>query len=546
VFPLLCNMVFGEDIARPRLDIAIDHLISEEESGPCARSASDTPQAISPIDRVIDRARRRFSETGAKLTDVCGRLRSGDTGEGRGAVSREGRGVSSHSILNAVYANGLGASLPGHSQGWPGALGSPEEAPTRHSVDFGIGRVHYAQQADHDGPLSAVSAYGERTLQAMSPSAERAPRKGRSNSIQGLFGQQEEHPSTAAGGAASGKFQVRTGHRHHGTAISKMRRKLQSGFVDVEMMPEPRLGQTASESVREEPWPERQEESFQRGRALLETFDLNPFDFSADDLCHLALELLITIGADAEDLGMGLEKLKAFVLAVRSGMHANPYHNWFHAFDVTQTSYAMSLKTGVMATLSATDRFAFMAAALCHDLDHPGVSSQFLALAGEHFTGDFRDPVLEKHHTLRAFQVMVDEHLLDKLSTVRYYEFRNIVSRCILATEISRHKDYIATLHEHLFLRADAIRLGQPEPTLDKILVFELLIKSADISNVIKDFTIARSWGLRVMEEFFVQGDLEQQYGLQVTVTVNPHRPIFIRSHLVVSSQLANPWPRMA
>lgn len=108
--------------------------------------------------------------------------------------------------------------------------------------------------------------------------------------------------SRASGGAASGKFQVRTGHRHHGTAISKMRRKLvpprftplppkrrsfscksvavcwvlvwacwmmdvlgcsacaatltrrsheqQSGFVDVEMMPEPRLGQTASE-VRE-------------------------------------------------------------------------------------------------------------------------------------------------------------------------------------------------------------------------------------------------------------------------------------------------------
>ena len=36
-----------------------------------------------------------------------------------------------------------------------------------------------------------------------------------------------------------------------------------------------------------------------------------------------------------------------------------------------QTSYALALQTGVLETLSPTDRFAFLAAALCHDLVNP-------------------------------------------------------------------------------------------------------------------------------------------------------------------------------
>ena len=37
---------------------------------------------------------------------------------------------------------------------------------------------------------------------------------------------------------------------------------------------------------------------------------------------------------------------------------------------------------------------------------------------------------------------MVNEEvgLLKGLSTVKYYQFREIVTRCILATDISRHK----------------------------------------------------------------------------------------------------------
>ncbi|KAJ1467754.1 hypothetical protein T484DRAFT_1554170, partial [Baffinella frigidus] len=58
-----------------------------------------------------------------------------------------------------------------------------------------------------------------------------------------------------------------------------------------------------------------------------------------------------------------------------------PYHNFYHVFDVTQTTYALAVRTGTLARLSLWERLALLTAALCHDLEHPGVSSPFLANA---------------------------------------------------------------------------------------------------------------------------------------------------------------------
>jgi hypothetical protein len=52
--------------------------------------------------------------------------------------------------------------------------------------------------------------------------------------------------------------------------------------------------------------------------------------------------------------------------------------------------------------------------------------------------------VLEKHHVLRAFEVMVGEDigLLKGLSSESYWDFRNTVAGCILATDFAKHSSY--------------------------------------------------------------------------------------------------------
>ncbi|KAJ1466432.1 hypothetical protein T484DRAFT_1861652 [Baffinella frigidus] len=103
---------------------------------------------------------------------------------------------------------------------------------------------------------------------------------------------------------------------------------------------------------------------------------------------------------------------------------------------VHQTTYAFARRAGTLARISEWDRFALLAAALCHDLEHPGVSSPFIAKAGAVFSGAFKDVLLEKHHALRAFEAMVDRDvgLFESLSTAQYSTFRTTVADCLAKT----------------------------------------------------------------------------------------------------------------
>jgi len=265
-------------------------------------------------------------------------------------------------------------------------------------------------------------------------------------------------------------------------------------------------------------WPGRNDAEFARGKALLHTLTFDTNLHTLDDLCHLALEVFILLGV-REDLGIAVEKLQSFILVVRTRMFDNPYHNFRHVVDVMQTSYALAHLLGTLSRLSPWEKFALAAAALCHDLEHPGVSSAFVSEAEELFTSSYKDLLLEKHHALRAFEVMVDREvdLLRGLRTVKYYEVRGNVNRVILATDISKHSEYLAKLRAHIAHSESARAAGGEAVKIDKHFEMELILKCADISNVLKPFATAKRWAIRVTDEFYLQGDLERSRGMAVT-----------------------------
>ncbi|KAJ1481498.1 hypothetical protein T484DRAFT_1807011 [Baffinella frigidus] len=49
-----------------------------------------------------------------------------------------------------------------------------------------------------------------------------------------------------------------------------------------------------------------------------------------------------------------------------------------------------------------------------------------------------------------------------------------------------------------------------------------VLIKCADISNVLKPFAVARRWAFRITDEFFQQGDEELARGMAITPICDP------------------------
>jgi hypothetical protein len=81
---------------------------------------------------------------------------------------------------------------------------------------------------------------------------------------------------------------------------------------------------------------------------------------------------------------------------------------------------------------------------------------------------------------------------------------------------MTRHAEHVVHLQQFVARRAE-----DPAVEMDKQLAMELMVKCADISNVVKPVAVARRWALRVTDEFFIQGDAERAMGMEVSATCN-------------------------
>lgn len=69
-----------------------------------------------------------------------------------------------------------------------------------------------------------------------------------------------------------------------------------------------------------------------------------------------------------------------FMSAVGFYMSRHPrvsYHNMYHAVDVLHATSLMLDGMGAAALLTEVEQLALLLSALCHDLDHPGLTNSF-------------------------------------------------------------------------------------------------------------------------------------------------------------------------
>ena len=71
------------------------------------------------------------------------------------------------------------------------------------------------------------------------------------------------------------------------------------------------------------------------------------------------------------------EAIIPFIYDVFLLMRDNSYHNFTHVTDVTQYMYTLLLATHVADKLEPIEVTAAFLGAVCHDLDHPGLSNTF-------------------------------------------------------------------------------------------------------------------------------------------------------------------------
>jgi hypothetical protein len=236
---------------------------------------------------------------------------------------------------------------------------------------------------------------------------------------------------------------------------------------------------------------------------------------SRNALVRQVMRLLVHVGS-ADALGVDRRRLGRFVEEASLLYRHNPYHNWHHAVDVTDTVAWLVTRTSLQKQLNPADVFWLMIAALVHDLDHPGHNNQWEISSKSPLAAAYRDSaVLENHSANLAFALLnrADCCFTDGMSDCDRKRGEFLLRELLLATDFAFHGTFIGLLRNVVEEYPCQYGFDQPQFTT---IVLKALIKAADIGNVTKPFAQAVYWAERVMEEFWAQGDKEKAAGLPV------------------------------
>jgi len=129
--------------------------------------------------------------------------------------------------------------------------------------------------------------------------------------------------------------------------------------------------------------------------------------------------------------------------------------------------------------------------------------------------------VLENHHLASSFKMMTGAHkrILQGLNPADYAHLRSIVIALVQATDMKTHFTFLSEAQAKLGRSADTLDDHEYSelPQEERIILFKMAMKCADISNPSKPIHLSARWAERVMAEFFAQGDREKALGLAVS-----------------------------
>ncbi|OMJ82458.1 hypothetical protein SteCoe_16867 [Stentor coeruleus] len=206
-----------------------------------------------------------------------------------------------------------------------------------------------------------------------------------------------------------------------------------------------------------------------------------------------------------------------FFEKLESSYKLNPYHNSTHAADVL-SSFLFILHQSILFEV-ATDYeiLACIIANLGHDVGHPGFTNRFLVNSRDSLALTYNDlSVLEMMHSSLSFQIMQEPgaNILEGLPNDVFIAVRLQIIEMILATDMSKHFDLIGKLKAKIVSSPNR-PIDTPEHRLE---IMRIAIKAADVGHAAKSRDLHIKWSHLVIEEFFLQGDLEKAKGLTVSM----------------------------
>uniref|UniRef100_A0A3B4DIR1 Phosphodiesterase n=1 Tax=Pygocentrus nattereri TaxID=42514 RepID=A0A3B4DIR1_PYGNA len=241
-----------------------------------------------------------------------------------------------------------------------------------------------------------------------------------------------------------------------------------------------------------------------------------------------------------------------FMMALEENYRADvAYHNSIHAADVVQSTNVLLSTPALEAVFTDLEILAALFASAIHDVDHPGVSNQFLINTNSELALMYNDSsVLENHHLAVGFKLLQEENcdIFQNLSKKQRQSLRKIVIDMVLATDMSKHMNLLADLKTMVETKkVTSLGVLLLDNYSDRIQVLQNMVHCADLSNPTKPLEIYRQWTDRIMVEFFTQGDRERDRGMEISPMCDKHNASIEKSQVGFIDYIVHPlWETWA
>uniref|UniRef100_A0A673J475 Phosphodiesterase n=1 Tax=Sinocyclocheilus rhinocerous TaxID=307959 RepID=A0A673J475_9TELE len=240
-----------------------------------------------------------------------------------------------------------------------------------------------------------------------------------------------------------------------------------------------------------------------------------------------------------------LDTFITYLMTLEDHYHADvAYHNNIHAADVTQSTHVLLSTPALEAVFTDLEILAAIFASAIHDVDHPGVSNQFLINTNSELALMYNDSsVLENHHLAVGFKLLQEENC-----DIGQINATQASWDCVLATDMSKHMNLLAdlkTMVETKKVTSSGVLLL--DNYSDRIQVLQNMVHCADLSNPTKPLQLYRQWTDRIMEEFFSQGDRERERGMEISPMCDKHNASVEKSQVGFIDYIVHPlWETWA
>eukprot|EP00282_Hemiselmis_andersenii_P002848 CAMPEP_0114129220 /NCGR_PEP_ID=MMETSP0043_2-20121206/11358_1 /TAXON_ID=464988 /ORGANISM="Hemiselmis andersenii, Strain CCMP644" /LENGTH=511 /DNA_ID=CAMNT_0001222479 /DNA_START=413 /DNA_END=1945 /DNA_ORIENTATION=+ len=223
------------------------------------------------------------------------------------------------------------------------------------------------------------------------------------------------------------------------------------------------------------------------------------------------------------------ESLVYFLLTVKLNYNDMAFHNWLHAWSVMHASWLMISAPDVGECLTEGDKLAIMLAAVCHDLDHPGVNNDFLAKSKDPLSERYATPILERHHLAMTMDILCDSDqrvkVVHGLDSEKHKELMVMIEEAIMATDMGVHKSICEELQVRAERVAQAAAAGTPlkersfsrDSFEDRVFLVRSIVHTADLSGQAMPKEVAYKFGAGVLTEFHHQYCKEAQLSLPLS-----------------------------